>query len=79
MSEKKGSSTDYPREKPKNPKGSSVEPPCLATGRRKPNENLGSRTFLKKFQKSQKYYQRTAAAAQVKPAPKTTKTILSPR
>jgi hypothetical protein len=49
--EKRSDPTDYPREKPKNPKGRSVGPPCLAT--RGKNHGTGERSigFFKKKRK----------------------------
>jgi hypothetical protein len=45
---KRGGSSDYPREKPKNPKGRSIEPPCLATTGKNHRNTPRSTDFRKK-------------------------------
>jgi hypothetical protein len=54
MEKKRSGPTDYPREKPKNPKGRSVEPPCLATRKSNHGKMIPSTEFLRKMQKREK-------------------------
>jgi hypothetical protein len=45
---KRGGSSDNPREKPKNPKGRSIEPPCLATPEKNHEQDVWSSDFDEK-------------------------------
>jgi hypothetical protein len=49
---KRSDPTDYPREKPKNPKGRSVGSPCLATGKKNHRRGMRSIGFFGKHEKN---------------------------
>jgi hypothetical protein len=51
IDKKRSDPTDYPREKPKNPKGRSVGSPCLATPKKNHRRAMRSIGFFRKIRK----------------------------